>query len=110
MAKKMTTSKKRKKKKKRKNKKKTIRKARMVSRKRYSNLLKKKKSKKKLSNKENNELEKALFVNYCKCIKKIKYSNEYERGSEYPICMNSIYKKRNITPPKNVSKKCKGYV
>ena len=39
-----------------------------------------------------------------------KYSNEYERGAEYPICMNSIYKKRNITPPKNVSKKCKGYV
>ena len=77
----------------------------MISKKRYGELL----NKKRLTKKEEKELDRALFVNYCKCIKKIKYSNEYEVGKEYPICMSSIYKKRGRTAPKGVTKKCKRY-
>ena len=83
----------------------SIKKARMISKKRYGELL----NKKRLTKKEEKELDRALFVNYCKCIKKIKYSNEYEVGKEYPICMSSIYKKRGRTAPKGVTKKCKRY-
>ena len=59
--------------------------------------------------KDTEKLNRALFVNYCKCIKKLKYSKKYEIGFEYPICMSSIYKKRGLKPPKDVKKKCKNY-
>ena len=91
-------------------KKKSIRKAQMVSKKRYSHLLKKKKSNKRLTKKDKNNLDRALFVNYCKCIKKIKYDKNYEKGIEYPICVSSIYKKRSFKVPKDISKKCKQYI
>ena len=52
----------------RKTKKFSIKDARMVSKKRYNMLLQKKKRTKK----ENKDLDRALFVSYCKCIKKIK--------------------------------------
>ena len=52
------------------------------------------------------DLENALFVNYCKCVKKIKYSRNYSKGSEYPICISSIYTKRNRDPPKGIIKRC----
>ena len=83
----------------------SIKNARMVSRKRYSVLLKKKRR----PRKENKDLDRALFVNYCKCVKKLKYSKKYGKGAEYPICMNSIYKQRGIKPPSGVTKKCKRY-
>ena len=91
------------------NKKKSIRRARKVGTKKYSKLIRKKKSKKRMTTKEKKELNQALFVNYCKCIKKLKYSKEYEKGIEYPICVSSIYKKRGFTPPKNIQSKCKKY-
>ena len=90
----------------RKTKKFSIKDARMVSKKRYNMLLQKKKRTKK----ENKDLDRALFVSYCKCIKKIKYAKDYKYGEEYPICMNSIYKQRGIKPPKDVTKKCKRYL
>jgi hypothetical protein len=95
--------------KRKKTKKLSIRKARTISKKKYSQLLKKKKTRKRMSKKEKKDLDKALFVNYCKCIKKIKYSKSYKKGAEYPICLTSVYKKRGITPPKNIIKKCKHY-
>ena len=91
---------------KRRTKKFSIKNARMISKKRYNILLQKKKRTKK----ENKDLDRALFVNYCKCIKKIKYSKDYQRGVEYPICMSSIYKQRGIKPPKDIVKKCKRYL
>ena len=90
-------------------KRKSIRTARMVSKKRYSNLIKKKKSRKRMTKRDKKDLDRALFVNYCKCIKKLKYSKDYEKGLEYPICISSIYKKRGIKPPKDITKKCKLY-
>ena len=93
-----------------KKKKKSIKNARIVSKKRYSQLIKKKKTRKRMTKRDKKDLEKALFVNYCKCIKRLKYSKEYEDGLEYPICMSSVYKKRGFTPPKNIYKKCKQYI
>ena len=90
--------------------KKRIRNARMVSKKRYTNLLKKKTQKKRMTPKDRKELDRALFVNYCKCIKKIKYSKEFQKGLEYPICMSSVYTKRGIKPPRNVTKQCNQYI
>ena len=96
---------------KKKSKKRSIKKTRTVSKKRYTDLLKKKTMRKKMDKKDKKELEKeldkALFVNYCKCIKKLKYSKDYQEGAEYPICMTSVYKNRGLKPPKDVAKKCK---
>ena len=62
-----------------------------------------------MTKRDKKDLDRALFVNYCKCIKKLKYSKDYEKGLEYPICTSSIYKKRGIKPPKDITKKCKLY-
>lgn len=91
-------------------KKKRIQTARMVSKKNYSKLVNKKKKRKRLTKKDKKNLDRSLFVNYCKCIKKIKYDKNYEKGIEYPICMSSIYTKRGFKPPKNITKKCKQYI
>ena len=93
------------KKRKTKKKKYSIKNAKMISKKRYTKLLKKKRKTKK----EKKDLDKALFVNYCKCIKRLKYSKKYKKGQEYPICISSVYIKRNIKPPKDIVKKCKKY-
>jgi len=87
----------------------SIKKARIVSKKRYKKLLHKKRTKRRMSKKEKKQIDHALFINYCKCIKSLKYSKNYEEGLEYPICTSSIYKKRNLTPPKDIKKKCKKY-
>jgi excinuclease UvrABC helicase subunit UvrB len=94
---------------KKKTKKRSIKNARTATKKRYSQLLKKKVSKKRMTKREKSDLDKALFVNYCKCIKKLKYSKEYENGLEYPICLSSVYKKRGLKPPKDIKEKCKQY-
>ena len=83
----------------------SIGKARMVSKKRYQFLLKKKK----LTPKEKKQLDRALFVNYCKCIKKLKYGKKSEKGIEYPICNNSIYKNRGYKVPSGIKIRCRDY-
>ena len=85
--------------------KKKLSKVRMISKTKYKQLL----SKKKLSTQEKQQLNHALFINYCKCIKKLKFSRKLSKGSEYPICMNSIYVRRKRKPPKGVTIKCKRY-
>ena len=87
----------------------SIRKARTIGKKRYTKLIRKKRTKKRMTKKEKQQLNHALFINYCKCIKKLKYSKEYEEGLEYPICISSIYKKRGFKPPTDIKKKCKKY-
>jgi hypothetical protein len=89
--------------------KRSIQKARMISKKKYQVLLTKKRSKKKLSKKEKKELDNSLFINYCKCIKKLKYDKKVKKGLEYPICTKSIYSNRKMKTPKGIQKKCKTY-
>ena len=86
--------------------KKKIKDARMIPKEKYQELLKKKK----LTKKEKKILDKALFLNYCKCIKSIKYSRTNERGAEYPICLSSIYLKRGKVAPKGIIQECKNYL
>jgi hypothetical protein len=93
----------------RRTKKKSIKNASMVSKKRYSQLLAKKSSKKRMTKRDEKDLDRALFVNYCKCIKRLKYSEDYEKGLEYPICTSSIYKKRGLKSPKDINKRCNQY-
>lgn len=70
-----------------------------VSQSKYQQLLRKKR----LSTKEKRVLHDNLLIRYCKCLKGL----ESTRGSAaYPICMNSVYKQRNIQPPSNASSKC----
>ena len=90
-------------------KRKSIKKARIVSKKRYKKLLHKKRTKRRMSKKEKEQLDHALFINYCKCIKSLKYSKKYEEGLEYPICISSVYKNREIKPPKDLKEKCRKY-
>ena len=83
-----------------------------ISETKYKSLLRKRRSKKKntslskssLSKSEKKQLNGALYIKYCKCLKIFESEGE-TRG--YPICMNAVYKKRKIKPPKNASKKCK---
>jgi hypothetical protein len=84
---------------------KSIKRVRMISKKKYTQLLKKKR----VTRNERNNLDHALFTNYCKCIKRLKYSKTVPKGAEYPICISSIYKNRGRTPPRNIKKKCKKY-
>ena len=83
--------------------KRTIRKSKFkmpFSKKKYKSLL----SKKRLSKKQKKQLDKALFVQYCKCLKSFKFKGKENLG--YPICMNSVYKRRRKTPPKNALRLC----
>lgn len=85
--------------------KKNIKNARMIPKEKYKELL----EKSKLTKKEKKLLDKALFLNYCKCVKNIKYSHDTEKGAEYPICMSSVYLKRGRDAPKGIMKECKKY-
>jgi hypothetical protein len=71
-----------------------------ISKKRYNKLV----TKSKLTKHEKKLLNDALYVKYCRCLIKFKTSGNELKG--YPICMNSVYKKRGIKPPKNASKQC----
>ena len=76
-----------------------------ISEKKYKSLIeKRKKSNTSLSKKEKKQLDDALFVKYCKCLKKFESEGD---AKGYPICMNAVYKQRKIKPPKNPVKKCK---
>lgn len=92
-----------------KSKKKSLKKARILSKTKYEDYLKKRKTKKKLNKKQNKDLDHALFINYCKCIKYLKYNGKVDKGLEYPICTSSIYNKRGFKSPKNIKMKCKQY-
>jgi len=84
-------------------------KKRIVSKKKYQELIKKRQHHKKLSLKERKQLDEALFVNYCSCVKSLKYDPKVKDYLEYPVCMSSIYKKRGFTPPKGVTVRCGKY-
>lgn len=84
-------------------------KKRTVSKKKYQELIKKRQHHKKLSLKERKQLDEALFVNYCSCVKSLKYDKKVKDYLEYPVCMSSIYKKRGFTPPKGVTQRCGKY-
>ena len=76
-----------------------------ISEKKYKALLKKRRRyNTSLSKKEKKQLDDALFVKYCKCLKKFESEGD---SKGYPICMNAVYKQRKIKPPKNAVKKCK---
>ena len=76
-----------------------------ISEKKYKALLEKRRRyNTSLSKKEKKQLDDALFVKYCKCLKKFESEGE---SKGYPICMNAVYKQRKIKPPKNAIKKCK---
>ena len=62
-------------------------------------------TKKQLTKVEQTLLEKELFHRYCQCKKKIRMNPNYKKNSEYPLCIQSIYKNRDIQPPHNVSSK-----
>ena len=64
----------------------------------------------KLTKKKSKWLDKNLQNKLCKCIKGLKSSKKkkrYKKGSEYPICLSSIYTKRGFKPPKLAIKSCK---
>jgi len=69
----------------------------------YKRLLKKKH----LTKKEDKHLKKLMKKKYCSCLTKVRRTNKVKKGIEYPICMNSIYIRRNKKTPKNPSKICK---
>lgn len=73
----------------------------------YSSLIKQK-QKGKLTKKKSKWLDKKLQNKLCRCIKGLKSSKKrYKKGSEYPICLSSIYTKRGFKPPKLAIKSCK---
>ena len=76
----------------------------------YKTLIRQK-QKGKLTKKKAKVLDKMLQNKLCKCIKGLKAKNyknkKFKKGSEYPICLSSIYTKRGIKPPKRAIKKCK---
>ena len=76
-----------------------------ISEKKYKALLEKRRRyNTSLSKKEKKQLDDALFVKYCKCLKKFESEGD---SKGYPICMNAVYKQRKLKPPKNAIKKCK---
>jgi hypothetical protein len=84
-------------------------KKRMISKKKYQELIQKRQHNKKLTLNERKQLDEALFVNYCSCVKSLKYDPKVKDYLEYPVCMSSIYKKRGFKPPKGVTQKCGKY-
>ena len=80
----------------------------------YINLLEKKKQNR-ISYKENELLDEALNCKYCFCVKKLYLKNlfkqfikdEEPKYNAYAVCMNSVYRNRDITPPFKVSHSCR---
>ena len=84
-------------------------KKRMISKSKYKELIKKRQHHKRLTPSQRKKLDHALFINYCSCIKKIKYNERVKKNLEYPFCMSSVYNKRGFKSPKGVTKRCKKY-
>ena len=81
-------------------------KKRMISQTKYKELIKKRQHHKKLTPNQRKQLDHALFINYCSCVKSLKYDKKVKDYLEYPVCMSSIYKKRGFKIPKGVTKRC----
>ena len=84
-------------------------KKKLISKDKYKELIRKRQHHKKLSLSQRKKLDHALFINYCSCIKSLKYNDKVKDNLEYPICMSSIYIKRGFKSPKGVQKRCKKY-
>ena len=72
-----------------------------MSEKNYKKLL----SKKRLTKSQRKNLDKALHIKYCNCVKSLKYKQN--NPAAYGICANSVYKNRGIKMPLNAANKCK---
>ena len=86
-----------------------------ISEKKYLDLIKQYKDKT-ITKKNSKILSEAMNVKYCHCLKKIYLKNQFTKYiinsdkssiSGYPLCMSSIYNKRNIKPPFKVSHSCR---
>jgi len=75
----------------------------------YRSLIRKRRSKRKLTKRQKKQLDHDLFVNYCKCLKKLKYDTRIDKGLEYPFCTSSVYTKRGFQVPKGVTKRCQKF-
>jgi hypothetical protein len=75
----------------------------------YKELIHRRQAKKRMTKKQKKQLDNELFVNYCKCIKKLKYEHKDPKGREYPFCTSSVYKNRGFEFPEGTTKRCKGY-
>jgi hypothetical protein len=84
-------------------------KKRMISKTKYKELIKKRQHNKKLTLNQRKKLDHALFINYCSCVKSLKYDKKVKDYLEYPVCMSSIYKKRGFKVPKGVTARCSKY-
>ena len=86
----------------------------LISETKYKNLIKKSKNNT-INREEKKDLDEALNIKYCHCIKKLYLKNIFlenildkkAKYNPYAICMSSIYKNRNITPPKKASYTCR---
>jgi len=72
----------------------------------YLKLLKKKRTKKRMSKKDKRSLDKELNRKFCRCLRTVKYNKRIKKGSQYPICMSSIYKNRGFEVPSGIIKTC----
>ena len=75
-----------------------------ISEKTYNKLLDMKKNKKTLSKFQQRNLDKALHIKYCTCVKSLKYSQK--NPAAYGICTNSVYKNRGFDMPPSATKNC----
>jgi hypothetical protein len=73
---------------------------------RYHAFVQQRQSKKRMSKSDKKSLDKELNQRFCKCVRTVKYSKKIKKGSQYPICMRSIYKNRGFDVPKGVIKNC----
>ena len=62
-------------------------------------------SKRNLTKSQKKNLDRALHIKYCNCIKDLKYKEN--NPAAYGICANSVYKNRGIKIPPNAANKCK---
>jgi hypothetical protein len=88
-------------------KKKTKRQARKpLTDERYHALVQRRRTKKRISKSDKKSLDKEMNQRFCKCLRAVKYSKKIKKGSQYPICMRSIYKNRGFDVPRGVIKNC----
>jgi hypothetical protein len=75
----------------------------------YQDLIERRKSKRRLTPRQKKQLDNELFVNYCKCIKRLKYDTKTPANLEYPVCASSVYTKRGFPFPPGTLARCKHY-
>ena len=79
-----------------------------LSDKQYKTLIQKKKQHT-LTKSQSKTLDRELFINYCKCLKRLTYDSSVKQGLAYPVCISSIYKNRGFVVPRGITKRCKRY-